>query len=192
MEPRKDLQLRIPDRGDFVTRQTWLADPEFMSYNAGWDISHPGYDRQSGCISWPESEWDAFQQRLDLPLGQCGYFFVESVPDHETLGHIHYTVTGTVAEIGFNVVPRHRGEGLGHQFLSMLIDAVRDLTVATEITNEFEDTRTPAVRTHRRAGFTPDAHTTSEFGRPVRTWRLPVDRGASGTAGPAGQHGLSR
>lgn len=170
------LRLRIPDRQDFATRQAWLADPDFMSYNAGWDIVHPGYDRDSGCIDWPESQWEAFESSLRRPLSQHGYFFVEDGVRGEAIGHVHYLVDGETASIGFNVVPSHRGRGIGHDFLAILLEAIRENTTTTEVINEFEDERLAAVRTHRAAGFLPDTATTSAYGRPVRVWRLRLHR----------------
>ncbi|HMO66795.1 MAG TPA: hypothetical protein PKE47_16530 [Verrucomicrobiota bacterium] len=60
-----------------------------MAYNAGWNVSHPGYDRDTGCIDWPESEWDAFAERLALPAGQQGYFYVLELEVGAFIGHAH-------------------------------------------------------------------------------------------------------
>ncbi|MGO1317884.1 MAG: GNAT family N-acetyltransferase [Cellulomonadaceae bacterium] len=130
------LELRVPDRADFPTRQAWL------------------------------------------PPDRHGYYFVEN-GNGEALGRVHHAVDGPTAEIGFTVVPRHRGHGLGHRFLAMLVETVRRNTSVAELLNEFEDARTTAVRTHRRAGFVADARTTTHSGRAVRVWRLELDRARS-------------
>lgn len=44
MSVRYQLSLRVPTRVEFATRQAWLADPDFMAHNAGWNIDVPGYD----------------------------------------------------------------------------------------------------------------------------------------------------
>lgn len=165
------LRLRIPPRADFQTRQAWLADPDFMSYNMGWEIDHPAYDPMTGCIDWPESQWDAFADLLERPLSECGYFFVEGGASGEALGHVHYVVNHQTASIGFNVVPAHRGSGLGHGFLAVLLESIRQNTNATEAVNEFEDGRIAAVRVHRAAGFKPGGQL-NNGGRPVRIWTL--------------------
>lgn len=166
------LLLRVPERRDFVMRQAWLADPDFMSYNVGWSVDSPGYDPVTGCIDWLESQWDAFEVGLCQPLSERGYFFVVDGCTGVPIGHVHYAVDGDVAAIGFNVIPARRGEGLGAAFLGLLLERVRWETRATEVVNEFEDGRVAALRVHQDAGFRPDPGTSSAYGRPVRTWRL--------------------
>lgn len=168
------LSLRIPERAEFATRQAWLADPDFMSYNAGWRIDIPGYDVGTGCVDWPESQWGAFEERLCRPRDEQGYCFVIDLLTGATLGHVHYTVDGCVASIGFNVIPSHRGQGLGSEFLELLLERIREETEVTEVVNEFEDERVAAVKVHKAAGFRPDPDVSNEYGRPTRTWRLPL------------------
>ncbi len=137
------------------------------------DVSYAGYDRDTGCIAWPESQWDAFAERLTLPVDRQGYFYVRDTETGEFVGHAHYTVQPDgAAQIGLNVVPTHRARGLGEQVLRLLIERIWQDSVAVEIVNDFEDDRAPAVRTHRRVGFVPDPDTRSAWGRPTRTWRL--------------------
>jgi len=167
------LRLRVPTRADFPTRRAWLADPGFMAFNAGWDLPHPGYDRATGCVAWPEPEWDAFETRIARPAAVQGYFFVRDDASAEDLGHAHYSVDEDgAAEIGLNLVPSARGRGLGAEVLGLLLDRVWSDTPAVQAVNEFEDTRLPAVRVHRRCGFEADPWPRELAGRAVRTWRL--------------------
>ena len=82
-----------PHPGGLGVRQQWLSDPGFMAYNAGWDVqAHPGYDRVTGCIEWPESQWDAFVERLALPADRQGYFYVRDCETGAFVGHAHCAV----------------------------------------------------------------------------------------------------
>lgn len=167
------LNLHVPTVDEFGVRQAWLADPEMMSYNAGWAIDHPAYDRATGCIDWPKTEWPAFQTRLALPLARQGYYYVLDTDTDQFIGHIHYLVLrDRTAEIGFNVVPERRGERLGAQLLQMLLDRVWEDTSAETIVQEFEDERIAAVKLHQRHGFIPARELASTSGRLTRTWRL--------------------
>lgn len=167
------LEFHVPTRAEFGVRQTWMSDPELMAYNAGWDVSHHGYDRDTGCIEWPESEWDAFAERLALPADRQGYFYVRDTDTGEFVGHAHYMIEpDRAAHIGLNIVPRYRARGRGEQVLRLLVERVWQDTVAVEIVNDFEDEREPAVRVHRRCGFVPDRDTHSGWGRATRVWRL--------------------
>lgn len=163
----------MPTRAEFGVRQEWLRDPGFMAYNAGWNVRHPGYDPTTGCIEWPESEWDAFAERLAFPAARHGYFYVRDLETGRFVGHAHYAVEPDgAAHIGINVAPTHRGRGLGGQVLGLLVERVWRDTAVVEIVNDFEDERQAAVRTHRGCGFVPDRDTRSDWGRPTRTWRL--------------------
>lgn len=166
------VELYVPSHAEFGVRQAWLADPGFMSYNAGWNLDHPGYDRVTGCIDWPPDQWAAFEARLLQPADRHGYFYVRDTIISDYIGHAHYEVDAGLAHIGINLVPEVRGRGLGVAVLTLLITRVWADTDAAHAVNEFEDDRTPAVRTHRRCGFVPDADTRSDWGRPTRTWRL--------------------
>ncbi len=173
------LELRVPLRCEFSVRKAWLADPEFMSYNAGWDLKFPGYDPVTGCVDWPEVHWDVFEERLRLPAEERAYFYVFDSRIGEPIGHVYYTVEDGVSSIGLNVIPTRRGKGLGTAFLELLLTRIREDTTATEVTNEFEDERLAARRLHQKAGFRPDPRTDVGYGRPTRTWRLRVERGTS-------------
>ncbi|WP_385899781.1 GNAT family N-acetyltransferase [Tessaracoccus sp. O5.2] len=167
------LRLQVPSRDEFALRQAWLLDPEMMAYNAGWQISHAGYDPGTGCIDWPEDDWPAFEARLAQPASQQGYYFVQEDETSEFLGHVHYELhTDGAAHIGLNVIPARRGSGLGMRFMNLLLERVWQDTEAAVAINEFEDGRLDAVRLHRRCGFVPDPTTSNLYGRPTRTWRL--------------------
>lgn len=167
------LELHVPTRDDFAVRRSWLLDPEMMSYNAGWQLAHPGYDRRTGCIDWPEAEWDAFEQRLALPASEQGYWYVQDTGTDGFVGHVHYQLDPPgSAQLGLNVVPGRRGTGLGSEFMRLLLERLWQGTSAEVATNEFEDDRSAAVRLHRRWGFEPDADVNDAAGRPTRIWRL--------------------
>jgi RimJ/RimL family protein N-acetyltransferase len=112
-----------------------MLDPALMSYNAGWPISHPGYDPTTGCIDWPEQDWPAFERRLAMPASEQGYFYVQDDQTGEFLGHVHYEVEpdGT-AHIGLNVVPSQRGNGLGTRFMDLLLEqTIRECVSGREL-----------------------------------------------------------
>lgn len=166
------IELVVPGRADFAVRQRWLADPQMMSFNAGWEVRHPGYDKATGCIVWDETEWDAFEARLALPADRQGYFYLREIASGEPVGHVHYLVDDDGrAEIGVNVVPGRRGQGIGAHSLSLLVERIWTSTAVDEIVNDFEDSRLAAVRTHEACGFVPDT-ATSTAARSTRRWRL--------------------
>ena len=149
-----------------------------MSYNAGWEVSHPGYDRVTGCIEWPDREWDAFAERLALPADRHGYFYVRDSATGAFVGHAHYAVEPDgAAHIGLNVVPASRGCGLGALILRLLVERVWRDTAAEEIVNEFEDRRGPPPAHTAVAGSCP-------IPRPAPTGDAPPGPGGSGGRSP--------
>lgn len=70
--------LRAPDRSALPHRARWMSDPRTMAYNVGFDIPHPGYHRDTGCIDFPEADWDAWLQRCvaDADAGRSFHAFV--------------------------------------------------------------------------------------------------------------------
>lgn len=168
------LRLHRPDASELGVRQAWLRDPAMMAYNVGWDVPHPGYDRTTGCIEWPEDEWPAFLQRY-APEHEpdAGYFYLQDAATGAFFGHVHYRVERPAREahIGINVVPSDRRQGLGLAGLRLLIGHLWRATDAVVIVNEFEPSRTAAVRLHAAAGFRP-VGASEHSGRPIERWEL--------------------
>ncbi len=166
---RPMLRLHRPRREELPIRQGWLADPDLMAYNAGWDVSFPGYDPATGCIDWPEPMWEGFVEAyLAADPARAGYWYLHL--DGVPVGHAHYRIVGDIAHIGVMVVPGRRGQGLAGEALRLLLDRIWSTTPAVVVQNDFEDSRGAAVALHRRAGFTPG--TLSDGPRPTRVWTL--------------------
>ena len=51
----EQLELYIPKLEDLWFYQKIMADPETMSYNAGWDVEYEGYHRDTGCNDYPDA-----------------------------------------------------------------------------------------------------------------------------------------
>lgn len=48
------ISFHVPDLNEYGYEQQLESDPLSMSYNAGYDVSYPGYHYDSGCIDFPE------------------------------------------------------------------------------------------------------------------------------------------
>ena len=66
------VSLYVPKLSELWYRQRLLADPETMSYNRGYDLPFEGYNRETGCIAFPETAWAAWHSRF---VGQSGRFY---------------------------------------------------------------------------------------------------------------------
>ncbi|USR79169.1 GNAT family N-acetyltransferase [Arcanobacterium pinnipediorum] len=172
----QQLQLHIPSYAELSYRQQWMGDPEMMSYNAGWHISHPGYDNSTGCIDWPQSEWQQFLDVYCSDATRAGYFYLAHTPTHQFIGHAHYRIVDDEAHIGINVIPVMRNQGLASLGLRLLLDHIQVATSARVAVNEFESSRLAAVRLHHKLGFIKQATAESDSsvhpatGEPIVRW----------------------
>ncbi|WP_216382649.1 GNAT family N-acetyltransferase [Arcanobacterium phocae] len=170
------IRLHTPTYNELEYRQRWLHDPDMMSYNAGWQIPYPGYDNATGCIDWPEHEWAQFLNDYCSDVAQAGYFYLVQISTDQFVGHAHYRIIDREAQIGINIVPNMRNQGLATLALQLLLQHIESMTQATVAVNEFESSRTGAVRLHRKLGFVPQTsaeknpsnHPTT--GEPIVRW----------------------
>ncbi|WP_158020330.1 GNAT family N-acetyltransferase [Boudabousia liubingyangii] len=148
------LFLRTPTREEFPVRQAWLADPQMMSFNAGWPIDNDSYDPETGCFDWSEDRWDAWvERRLSLPPEVQGYFYVIDQESGEPVGHAHYLVEGTCAQIGLNTVPKLRRQGIATEAMTLLLERIWQDTEAEFAMNMIEQAQAPAICLHKKFGF---------------------------------------
>ncbi len=85
----KKVNLYIPKVEDLWFRQACMKDPETMSYNAGYDVTYSGYHYDTGCIDFPESEWEFW---LDKKLKDKNSYYAY-IQDSETgnfVGYLNY------------------------------------------------------------------------------------------------------
>ena len=69
------LCLHVPELNEFWYRKKLMEDPETMSYNRGYDLDFAGYDKETGCIAFPKTEWESRYNYLvgDEPEREAKY-----------------------------------------------------------------------------------------------------------------------
>lgn len=154
-----EIKLHIPKFEELAYREKLLNDPQTMSYNRGYDIDAENYDRATGCISFPRSEW---QDWYDYFIGQeperyyayieCDGAFVGEVNLHKR------TPETKVYDMGIVIEAQYRGKGISRTALEQLMDVAFIKLGAEEVRNEFEATRQTALRLHEDVGFETRAH----------------------------------
>lgn len=158
------LTVVLPARENMPFRQTMLANPATMAYNAPW--APP-----DGCLPFPESAWDGWLHKWTNhePERFCGFLADEA---GTLVGEICWYGYG--AGMGVVIEAAHRGKGYGVEGLRLLIDRAFRHPEITLLTNEFEASRAQALAAHRRLGFVP---VSEENG--VLTLKLTKNGGAS-------------
>lgn len=150
------LKLHIPAFEELWYRQKLMADPATMCYNKGYDLPFDGYNRETGCIAFPPSEWakwyDYFIGRE--PLRYYAYIVRES--DGAFLGEVnlHREPDAPWYEMGIVLEAVHRGKGYAVPALRLLLRQAFEVLLADAVHNDFELSRAAAIRTHLAAGFT--------------------------------------
>ncbi len=136
------LTLRPASRASCPFRQTMLADPATMAYNAPW--APP-----DGCIPFPEDKWAEWLSRWENkePERFCGYLMDGETPVGEVCWYGHGEGMGVV------IHAPHRGKGYAQEGLRLLIDRAFSHEDVTHLCNEFEEHRTAALHVHLAAGF---------------------------------------
>ena len=165
------LYLHIPSFDELWYRQRIMSDPDTMSYNRGYELSFPGYHPDTGCIDFPESEW---QEWYDWFIGQQParyYAYIVRRQDGTFIGEVNVHRNGDAPwhEMGIVIEAKHRGKGYAVEALRLLLEHAFDEMGIEAIHNDFEDTRSAAVRAHLAAGFT-------EYRRDRETLELIVTR----------------
>ncbi|MEN6417952.1 MAG: GNAT family N-acetyltransferase [Clostridiaceae bacterium] len=151
-----NVQLYKPLLSDLWYRKQLLSDPATMSYNRGYDLGFPGYHNETGCIDFPESEWQAWFNWFCQSEPQRYYAYIVRCSDGAFLGkvNLHQNASGGWYDMGIVLEAAHRGKGYSTEALRLLLNVAFDRLGATEVRNDFEPDRPAALKTHLAAGFT--------------------------------------
>ena len=173
------LELYIPRVEDMWFTRQMQEDPETMAYNAGWDVSYPGYPPDPGCIDFPESQWAAKHARLVGHEPEQFYAFVREKRTGDFVGEVnfHYTPSEGWYDMGVVLYAPCRGGGYGSAALELLLHRAFAVCGIPKLHNSFEETRDPGLAIHQKAGFRQvGAGEICRFGKPVNLLELELTR----------------
>lgn len=151
------VELYIPKPEDLWFYQKMMSDPETMSYNANWDVSYPGYHRDTGCIDYPDEVLADWYKSWVGNEPDCFYAYIKRSSDGAWIGDVnfHYTPEKDWHDMGIVIYAPFRGKGYAVPALKLMLDhAFRDCGIS-RIHNDFAVDRNEvaAWETHRKAGF---------------------------------------
>ena len=145
--------LRAPTRADQSHRARWMSDPVTMAYNAGFDVAYDGYHQETGCIDFPEAEWDAWLHRCaaDADAGVAFHAVVDV--SGTVVGEAAFRVAAAMAHLHVVIEARHAGRGYGTAALQLLLDEAFARPEVLACVDEFPQSRAAAEGLFRRRGF---------------------------------------
>ena len=151
----KWVELYVPKLEDLWFYQKMTSDPEIMSYNAGWDVSYPGYHRDTGCVDYPDEVLPSWYEDMIGHEPDRFYAYIKRSSDGAWIGDVcfHYTPEKDWHDMGIVIYAPYRGRGYAVPALKLLLDhAFRDCGIS-RLHNDFETTRDAAWAIHRKVGF---------------------------------------
>lgn len=151
----EQLELYIPKPEDLWFYQKMMSDPETMSYNAGWDVDYDGYHRDTGCIDYPDEVLADWYKDWVGKEPDRFYAYIKRRSDGAWIGDVNfpYTPEKDWHDMGIVIYAPYRGKGYAVPALKLMLDhAFRECGIA-RIHNDFEITRSVALRIHKKAGF---------------------------------------
>lgn len=154
--PAAQLKLYIPQCQDLWYRQKLLNDPDTMSYNKGYNIDCEGYHKDTGCIDFPEERWQEWYSWWCINQEPKRFYAYITLSDNGVfIGEVnlHKNDTAPWHEMGIVLKAEYRGQGYSDEALKLLLDYAFVKLNVCAVHNEFETTRTAAVKTHLAAGF---------------------------------------
>ncbi len=157
------LELYVPRREDLQFRRELLSDPGTMGYNKGYDLDFPEYHNDTGCIDFPEENWDGWYARWvnagperSKPTGRF-YAYLRRREDGAFLGEVNLYQRGKPGwyEMGIVLYNKYRGRGYSAEGMKLLLRQAFEKLGAAGVSNQFEQTRRAAWKIHEAAGFEP-------------------------------------
>ena len=168
------LKLYIPTLEDYWYEKKLQSDPDTMSYNAGFDVSYDGYHYDTGCIDFPEEN---FQKTFDRRINE-GRFFAYLKDDllDEFVGYVNYQYDkfDDRYECGILIEHSKRGRNYSVDGLKLLCDEARNNGI-TALYDHFESDRN-GLSIFEKLGFKIVEKTSfKKFGKDVEGIVVKID-----------------
>lgn len=151
------IELYVPEKADLWFRKELLSDSDTMSYNRGYDLGFSEYHNETGCIDFPEENWDGWYQKWVNAQPERFYAYLRRKSDGAFLGEVDLYQKGPAGwyEMGIVLHAKYRGQGYSKEGIKLLLHYAFESMEAAGVSNEFETSRKAAWKIHEAAGFQP-------------------------------------
>lgn len=152
----KNIKLYPPKENELDFAKNLLKDPATMAYNRGYDVNFPGYDKDTGTITYSDSY---LEKRYNLYFTNPGQYFYAYIYDQDLkifVGDVNFhpsKLNDFTRDIGIVIKDEFRGQGYGKAALKLLIDKAFSFDSIRTLHNDFEKERGFALKIHLDLGF---------------------------------------
>lgn len=152
---RKLLYLHIPAYDELWYRQKIMRDPDTMSYNKGYNLNFNEYDKETGCIDFPECKWKEWYNYFIGQEPEKFYAYIVRKEDGAFIGEVnlHKNSEKDWYEMGIVLEAKYRGKGYATEALELLLKYAFEELNINAVHNDFEIWRGAAEKTHLSSGF---------------------------------------
>lgn len=149
------LELHVPTLEELWYRQQLLADPKSMGYNREYDLDFREYHKDTGCIDFPESEWESWYDYFVGQEPERWYAYLVRMGDGRFVGevNVHSVEEPATYDMGIVVEGSQRGQGYGREGLELLLEQAFLVMGVPALRNTFEIHRNAGLQIHLDAGF---------------------------------------
>ena len=153
------LCLHVPELNELWYRKKLMEDPETMSYNRGYDLDFAGYDKGTGCIAFPEEEWESCYNYFVGNEPERFYAYLVNTENGEFVGEVnaHKSVGHDWYDMGIVIEAKHRGKGYANEGLRLLLHHAFIDMGAMALQKKKKKSRNAALKAHEHAGFCKDS-----------------------------------
>lgn len=152
-ENRKVVELYTPTLDDMWFRKECMEDPKTMSYNAGYAVNFDGYNKETGCISFPKEKWENW---IATQLSDKNFFyaFIKDLQLNKFVGYVNFKKNPNTGYASMGIVIRDdfRGQGYMRPAMVQLIEKAKQHDVKY-LTDNVPQNRTNALNTFYSLGF---------------------------------------
>lgn len=147
------MKLYQPKFEELEYRMRLLSDADTMSYNAGFNLGIPEYDKDTGCISFSKEKWKTWYECWvgNEPNRLYSYIMV----DNQFVGEValRYVESEAAHMISIIIDSRFRGRGYGSEALRLLMKVAFQDYKLEKLIDDFPVTRISSKGLFEKLGF---------------------------------------
>lgn len=149
----KNISLIVPKIEDLWFKKQIKEDPNTMDYNAGYDLTFNGYNRETGTIKTDIKELEQVWAKKWIGNEPTNFYYY--ITNNGTfVGEIYakYVSDKNAHEIGIVIKGEHRGKGISTPAIKLLCEKLKQGGVKN-LFHELPMSRKGAIKSDLNNGF---------------------------------------